>query len=298
MLIFILLIIVCIFIFIYKKKSNNGYFKGKVSRNFLQQGDNYNQGILDKLIDPLLPKIIIEKDHNIFQHRTMVIKCIRAGIRGTKSHKMIILFRYIIILPGLLLGFFVAYLRDIIDPKMIAIYTLAGGVLAFYYPIIRLDSMIKNRQQEIRHAFPDFIDLMIVCVGAGMTAEQTYNRISNDLKSFSLAMASEIEILNGEITYFLDQKIAYDNFYFRTQNDYVRAFCSITLQSINYGTPLAQVLRYLSAEIREAYKGEIEKKAASLATKLTVPMMMFTLPVLFTVILYPGVQDIIAKFGM
>ena len=129
-----------------------------------------------------------------------------------------------------------------------------------------------------------------------MSAEQTYARIVDDLKKFSLAMADEIELLSAEITYFLSPKIAYENFYYRTHNEFVKAYCSVVLQSLQYGTPLGQGLRSLSGEIREAQMGMIERKAAALPSKLTVPMMLFTLPVLFVFIMYPAITQVMEAY--
>lgn len=240
------------------------------------------------ILGSLANKIDLKKEHPIFSHNQVRLKCIRAGIRGAAQQKMIILMRYLLIAPVSLVSTFMVYSFATKDMKLIFITLICGAILGYFLPVIRLDSMKDDRQIELNNAFPDFIDIMMVCVGAGMTAEQAYFKISNDMGKFSRVMASEIEILSSELTYFLEPKTAYDNFYQRTENEYIKAYVSIILQSIQFGTPLTSGLRALSLEVREKQMGNIEKKAASLPSKLTLPMMIFTIPVLFVVIGFPA----------
>ncbi len=242
----------------------------------------------DKIINILINRIDLNKKNNFFANNEVRLKCIKAGIRNVREQKIIILTRYVLIMP---VGMIVAIMGYMLSPNSNQIIILGfflGAIVGFFYPIIRLDSTIKDRKEEIDRAFPDFVDLMMVCVEAGMPAEQAYVRITTELQKFYPIMASEVEILSAELTYFLEPRIAYDNFLFRTQNSFVKAFCNVVLQSLEFGTPLSQGLKSLSAEIREAQMGMIERKAASLPSKLTVPMMLFTLPVLFVVILFPA----------
>jgi tight adherence protein C len=268
-----------------QKTKINARFKKNNSDNG-NNSDNYEK--IDAILDQFIKKIDLSVDTQIIKHKTMSIKCIRAGIRSVRTQKLCIFAQYALIIPFGLMGILGAWILDGSYVHMI-VSTVIMGIIGFFFPVIRIDSMIKDRQLEIKKGFPDFVDLMLVCVEAGMTPEQTYPMICNDLKKFSVVMSEEIQVLSTEITYFLDPKTSYDNFYYRTQNEYIKAFCNVVLQSVQYGTPLAEGLRMLSLEVREAEMGEIERKAASLPSKLTVPMMAFTLPVLFAVILYPAV---------
>lgn len=287
----IIIIIFFIGIFFLYIKNKSKQIRGLSYNNNSIVNDSNNSDLIESFARPFLPKIDINMDKGIFSHNKVRLKCIMAGIRDPEKQKMIIFCRYAFILPfcigSILLGIFC----DMNSASNIIFFGVCGGVLGIFFPVIRLDSIIKNRTIEIDTAFPDFLDLMIVCVGAGMTPEQTYARIAGDLRKFSPCMASEVEILGAETTYFLDAKVAYDNFYHRTQNNYIKAFSNVVVQSIKFGTPLVQSLKALSEEVREGQLGKIEKKAAALPSKLTVPMMVFTMPVLFVVILYPAIQQ-------
>jgi tight adherence protein C len=289
------IIFLIILFFVYIKNKNKKVRGLSHYRNNDSVSRDSGQGnLIENFAKPFLSKIDLNTDKGIFSHNKIRLKCLMAGIREAEKQKIIIFCRYAFIIPFSLGLTLTAIFCEMDSALSLVFFGVSGGVLGFFFPVIRLDSIIKNRQIEIDSAFPDFLDLMIVCVGAGMTPEQTYVRIGNDLKKFSVYMANEIEVLAAETTYFLDAKVAYDNFYYRTQNSYVKAFCNVVIQSIKFGTPLAQSLKGLSEEVREGQLGKIEKKAGALPSKLTVPMMIFTMPVLFVVILYPAIQSAIA----
>ena len=120
-----------------------------------------------------------------------------------------------------------------------------------------------------------------------MTDEE-FLKMIDEFKENSPVLSEEMAILSAELTYFLDYTVAYENLTRRVPHENVRAFCSALVQSKKFGTPLVQSLKGLSKEIREAEIAAIERKAASLPAKLTVPMMLFTLPVLMVVIMAPA----------
>jgi tight adherence protein C len=294
--IIILLIFITILVifFIFKNKKANQYDNRFKSFN-VQKKDS--QTVINKLVDRISKDIDLEKNIPFVKPSIIKEKCIRAGIRDTDKHKNWVSYRFLGAIAGMLITPLMLYLVSNYDsPQMLGLVSVGGLILGFFYPIIRLDSMIENRQIEINNAFPDFVDLTLVCVEAGMSAEQTYARTIDDLKKFSIAMADEIQLLSAEITYFLSPKIAYDNFFYRTNSDFVKAYCGVVLQSLQFGTPLGQGLRTLSTEIREAQMGIIERKAAALPSKLTVPMMLFTLPVLMTYIMYPAISQVLIDY--
>jgi tight adherence protein C len=292
--ILLLCLVVIGFVFVIKNKTSKRdkrFTRSDTVPNKKLENKDYKNKILEILIN----KIDFNKKDNFFANHNVRLKCIKAGIRNIKEQKIIVLTRHILIIPLSIITAMIAYMLYPNNTNLTIIGLFLGGILGFYYPIIRLDSVIKDRKEEIDRAFPDFVDLMMVCVEAGMPAEQAYVRIAPELQKFYPVMAGELEILSAELTYFLEPRIAYDNFLFRTQNSFVKAFCNVVLQSLEFGTPLSQGLRSLSAEIRETQMGMIERKAASLPSKLTVPMMLFTLPVLFVVILFPAAYQLMNK---
>lgn len=229
------------------------------------------------------------ENNQIVNMKSLRLLAIKAGIRDAREHKIIALSVVILpILGGVLGGLF---LHLVIEDPTLMNRILAAGVCGFIgakYPFVRLQSMGKDRLEQFISQFPDMLDLMLVCVEAGMAVEQCFIKMAEEFKDTAPVLAEEIAILSAELTYFLDVGVAYDNLMRRIEHGNVRAFCSALLQSKKFGTPLTQALKALSKEIREAQMADIERRAASLPAKLTVPMMIFTLPVLLIVILSPA----------
>jgi len=155
-------------------------------------------------------------------------------------------------------------------------------------PWLFLKNRITKRQLSIRRAFPDALDLLLICVESGMSIEAGFKRVSEEIGSQSIALAEELTLTTAELSYLQDRRQAYDNLARRTDLEGVRSVCVALQQAERYGTPLAQTLRVLAQENRDMRMSEAEKKAAALPPKLTVPMILFFLPVLFIVILGPA----------
>ncbi|MEM6603667.1 MAG: type II secretion system F family protein [Pseudomonadota bacterium] len=225
-------------------------------------------------------------------------RALKAGIRDAREHR--VLAAGMIILPILAapVGFILPnFLMKEVTLNMQLIGMLSMAIIGFLYTGMRIDGIAQKRQEEFAANFPDMLDLMIVCLEAGMSAEQAFVKMAEEFQEGAPVLAEEISILSAELTYFLDGTIAYENLQRRVDHGNVRAFSSALIQSKKFGTPLAQSLKALSHEIRVAQMAEIERKAASLPAKLTVPMMLFTLPVLLTVIMSPAVLELIKMFS-
>src|SRR5204863_10115874 len=146
---------------------------------------------------------------------------------------------------------------------------------------------IKKRQLSIKRSFPDALDLLLICVESGMSVEVAFRKVSTEIGSQSIPLAEEFTLTTAELSYLQDRKVAYENLAKRTGLDGVKSVCMALTQSERYGTPLATSLRVMAQENRDMRMNEAEKKAAALPPKLTVPMILFFLPVLFIVILGP-----------
>jgi tight adherence protein C len=180
-------------------------------------------------------------------------------------------------------------LVDIHKPALIKIaIVIAAAWVGMKLPQLFLKNLIARRQLSVRRAFPDALDLLLICVESGMSIEVAFRRVSQEIGSQSIALAEDLTLTTAELSYLPDRRQAYDNLASRTGLDGVKAVCTALVQAERYGTPLAQALRVLAQEIRDARMGEAEKKAAALPPKLTVPMILFFLPVLFVVILGPA----------
>jgi tight adherence protein C len=174
--------------------------------------------------------------------------------------------------------------------KLIAV---VGSFFAgFYIPNLYIQNSVAKRQQTIQLAWPDALDLLLICVEAGMSIEVALQKVSQEIAGTSSELAEELGLTVAELSYLQERKAAYQNLAERTGLDGVRGVTTALIQSEKYGTPLGQSLRVMAQENREHRMQEAERKAAALPPKLTVPMIGFFLPVLFAVILGPAIMGI------
>jgi len=173
---------------------------------------------------------------------------------------------------------------------LIAVFVMAIG---YYLPGLYLKNVIQKRQVGMQRAFPDALDLTVICVEAGMSVERSFQRVAEEIAPQSQDLAEEIALTTAELSYLGDRSQAYDNFSKRTGMPQVKALTSSLVQAERYGTPVASALRVLSEESRGERMSMAERKAAALPAKLTVPMIVFFLPVLFVVIIGPAAVQFI-----
>jgi tight adherence protein C len=168
---------------------------------------------------------------------------------------------------------------------------LAATGLGYYGPFLWVRNKISKRQKAIRRAWPDALDLLLICVESGMSIEAALLKVSVEIGAQSVELAEELSLTTAEMSYLQDRRKAYENLGTRTGLENVRSVVTSLIQAEKYGTPLGQSLRVLAQDGRDQRMGEAEKKAASLPPKLTVPMIILVLPVLFAVIMGPaGIQ--------
>ena len=195
-------------------------------------------------------------------------------------------------LPLLLLGLAVFYLfvlNDLGQPTAIRILiSVAAAALGFYGPNLYISNVISKRQLSIRRAWPDALDLLLICVESGMSAEASFRKVSEEIGAQSVPLAEELTLTTAELSYLQERRQAYENLAARTGLDTVKSVMTSLIQAERYGTPLGQSLRVLAQENRDQRMTAAEKKAAALPPKLTVPMIVFFLPVLMAVILGPA----------
>ena len=160
--------------------------------------------------------------------------------------------------------------------------------IGFYLPNVWVTNMIQKRQRSIRRAWPDALDLMLICVESGMSIEQAMRKVAHEIGSQSIELAEEMTLTVAELSYLTERRQAYDNLARRTGLEGVKSVCMALVQSERYGTPIGAALRVLAQENRDYRMSMAEKKAASLPPKLTVPMIVFFLPPLFVIILGPA----------
>jgi tight adherence protein C len=216
-------------------------------------------------------------------------KLIMAGYRGHAPYITFLFFRLvtpILLFVGSVLYVFVISHMEKSLPVKIGICIVAA-YLGLQAPMLFLKNAISKRQLSIRRAFPDALDLLLICIESGMSIETAFRKVSSEIVTQSVALSEEFTLTTAELSYLQDRKVAYENLAKRTGLEGVKSVCLALQQSERYGTPLGQSLRVMAQENRDMRMNEAEKKAAALPPKLTVPMILFFLPVLFVVILGP-----------
>ena len=239
----------------------------------------------------ILDALKIEK---LLESPGMKEKLARAGYRGQGPFVTFLFFRFlmppVVFLAATLYVFGIATLTWSFNTKLFAI--VASALFGYYLPDVFLSNRISKRRESIMRAFPDALDLMLICVESGMSIESAFNRVSQEVGTQSVELAEELALTTAELSYLPLRRQAFQNLADRCGHSGVKAVATALIQSEKYGTPMGQALRVTAQENREMRMAEAERKAASLPSKLTVPMIVFFLPCLFVVILGPAILKI------
>ncbi len=187
--------------------------------------------------------------------------------------------------------FFVAKLTQPAGIKFIIVMVIA--YVGFYAPNLYISNTVSKRQLSIKRAWPDALDLMLICVEAGMSLEAAFRRVAEEIGQQSVELAEELTLSTAELSYLPERRQAFENLSQRTGLETVRSVMTSLIQAERYGTPLGNALRVLAQENRDQRMNDAEKKAAALPPKLTVPMILFFLPVLMAVILGPAAIQLV-----
>jgi tight adherence protein C len=223
----------------------------------------------------------------------------QAGYRGQRPLTMFLFARFSLPFAAFALSLVYVFGLGALAARPFGIRIFACIVVAyagFYLPNILLANKLKKRQVSIGRAWPDALDLLLICVESGLASEAAFRRVSEEIGIQSVALAEELVLLCAELSYLADRRVAYENLSGRIGLETVRSATTAFVQAERYGTPLGQALRVLSQESRDHRMNLAEKKAAALPPKLTVPMILFFLPVLFAVIMGPAIIQITAAF--
>ena len=214
-----------------------------------------------------------------------------AGYRSQNALNTFLAARFILPFVFLMLSFFWVFVMGNLAEKAFGIRLMAVlgfGYLGFYAPNIFVSNQMNKRQKSIKRAWPDALDLMLICVESGVSMEAAMRRVAEEMADQSPELAEEMVLTTAELSFLQDRRTALENLGIRTQLDGVKSVVQALIQAERYGTPLAQALRVLAQESRDERMNEAEKKASALPPKLTVPMILFFLPVLIAVILGPA----------
>lgn len=218
----------------------------------------------------------------------------QAGYRSQNALNIFLFARFALPFAfGAVGAFYIFYLGYLEDKPffMRLLAALLSAYLGFYAPNIFITNKVNKRQSSIRRAWPDALDLMLICVESGISTEVAFRRVADEIAMASPELAEELVLTTAELSFLQERRAAYENLGTRIGLETVRSVTQALIQAERYGTPIAQALRVLAQECRDQRLNEAEKKAAALPPKLTVPMIVFFLPVLIAVILGPaGIQ--------
>lgn len=263
-----------------RRRSREALARGKEAPAGIRQTD---AGFYKKVVEQLQLKRLLEDPK-------VVDLMGQAGFRGPRPLTTFYFFRFaspfiFFALAGLYLflvnGFGLALVQ-----KLCAMFV--AFVLGFYAPNIYLTNVITKRRGNIIQAFPDALDLLLICVESGMSIEAAIHKVSQEIGGRSIELAEELSLLVAELSYLPERRSAYEGLGKRVLHQGVKSVVTAMIQAEKYGTPLASALRVMAKENRDLRMSAAEKKAAALPAQLTVPMIVFFLPVLFDVILGPA----------
>ena len=225
-------------------------------------------------------------------------KLAHAGYRNKELAVLIIGARIVAPIVLGLTAFILLYVIEIYpDWQMKKVMALSAAVfLGYKGPELFLKNKATKRTGEIRKGLPDALDLLVICAEAGLTVDAAFNRVAKELGRAYPELGDEFALTAIELSFLSERKMAFDNLAYRVDLDSVRGVVTTMVQTERYGTPLASALRVLSAEFRNERMMRAEEKAARLPAIMTIPLIMFILPVLFIVILGPAACSISDSF--
>jgi len=248
------------------------------------------------LIRELVTRLNLLRSHHATEARMMLA---RAGLRSRDA-----MIRYLFARLSLP---FVFGLVEVIDgytlhllpvPPNFRMLAAAGAALfGFFAPGIYISNLTTKRQKRMQMGLPDALDLMIICAEAGLSLDATLARVSRELAAACPDLAEELAITSAELTFLPDRRQAFENLNARTDMSSIRGVVNTLMQTAKFGTPLAQSLRVLAIEYRDARMFRAEEKAARLPALMTVPMILFILPTLFIMLMGPAGIGIVDTFN-
>jgi tight adherence protein C len=218
----------------------------------------------------------------------------RLSQAGLRSRDAVVVFLFFKVATPVLLAavtFLLVYLLEFGDlsPAMRLLAVLGGAVLGFFVPELYVSNLTKKRQLALGRALPDGLDLLVICAESGLSLDAALDRVANEVGGASPELAEELSLTSIELGFLPERRQALLNLNRRTNLPSIRGVVNTLMQTEKYGTPLSQSLRVLANEFRDQRLLKAEEKAARLPATLTVPMIVFILPVLFIVLIGPAV---------
>ncbi len=228
------------------------------------------------------------------------LRMLRAGYRAKNSVRMFHASQFILGIGALVIGVLLALVKSAqgeVSTQQMILYTLVPAFVGYYIPKYWVTKRIGSRQTEIIQGFPDALDMMLVCVEAGQSLDQSIIRVGKESRAGYPALADEFDLVANEIKAGKDRKDVMRDMSERCGIPDVASFVTTLIQSATFGTSIAEALRVYSAEMRDKRVMRAEEKANVLPTKLTLGTMLFTLPPLLIILIGPSVYGISQLIG-
>ncbi len=264
------------------KEQAEGPKAGEGSRQRLRQAKGNKQlGKYANLLEP--------KDEE--QYSAIRLKLVQAGYRDKDAVRMFHFTQFALGISFLVLGliyyvFFVA--SDETSAKEMLLYVLGPGGVGYMFPKYWVTRRTGERQAQIEAGFPDSLDMMLVCVEAGQSLDQSIVRVGRELQSSFPDLADEFEMVAYEMKAGKDKIQVLNDMAERCGVQDVASFVTVLVQSTSFGTSIAEALRVYAGEMRDKRVMRAEEAANKLPTKMTLATMMLTVPPLLMILVGPS----------
>jgi tight adherence protein C len=226
----------------------------------------------------------------------------RLAQAGLRSRDAAVVFLFFKVAMPVALGaaaFLLVYLLEIGDlsPTARLCTVLGGAALGFFVPELYVSNLTSKRQLALSRGLPDALDLLVICAESGLSLDVALDRVANEVGGANPELGEDLELTSIELGFLPERRQALMNLNRRTNLPSIRGVVNTLLQTEKYGTPLSQSLRVLANEFRDQRLLRAEEKAARLPATLTVPMIVFILPVLFIVLVGPAIIRVMDNLG-
>ncbi len=228
------------------------------------------------------------------------LKLLRAGYNAKNAvrtfHFAQMAFGLGLLALGMLYAFITSASQEV-STQFLIMVTVGPGAAGYYLPQYWVTRRVQARRDEIVSGFPDALDLMLVCVDAGQSLDQSISRVAKESRAGYPALADEFDIVANEVKAGKERAQVLKDMSERVGISDVSSFVTTLVQSATYGTSIADALRVYSAEMRDKRVMRAEEKANTLPTKLTLGTMLFTLPPLLIILIGPSIHGVVQQLG-
>jgi tight adherence protein C len=265
---------------------------GKVSAD-----DDQTPVLAARIVDNLRPLAAVVRPKNERERNRVERLLVHAGYRSANARTLYFGVKAlaIVLLPCVVL--LASPLFPNISTKRLMLYAVAAGYLGSLLCSMWLDRAVAARQRALRAGFPDALDLLVVCVESGLGLAPALQRVADELSVSHPELGEELALVNAEMRAGVERGVALKNLSDRTGLDDIRGLTALLVQTMRFGTSVAEALRVYSEEFRDKRTQAAEEQAAKIGTKMIFPLVLFLFPSFFLVAVGPAVIALIDVFS-